>query len=125
SHWLWDRFKYFGLKDFSQKISLKVGRTQVNHALKKLQQEKQSLFVDSLYLYQPKSLDTYIPAALDGQAFKIDLFNIDLQKKTLQAIVSPATKTTSGYATMNEPSKVFMLNGKIKDNSVILEGKFH
>ncbi len=125
THWFWDRFKYFGLKSFNETVSIKVEQLKANRAFEKIQNGKFSFFVDSLYLYQPKSLDTYIPAALDGQAFKIDLFDLDLKKKTLKAIVTPATKSKDGYQTMMEPSKVFVLDGKIHENSVVLEGKFN
>ena len=124
THWLWDRFKYFGLQSFAEIVSLKVEQLKSNNAFEKIQNGKFSFFVDSLYLYQPKSLDTYIPAALDGQAFKIDLFDIDMKMKTLKALVTPATKSKNGYQTMMEPSKVFILEGKIHENSIVLEGKF-
>jgi outer membrane protein assembly factor BamB len=123
-HWLWDRFKFFGLEKFKNNLMINIEQSSSSNFLEELITHKKSIFVDSLYLYQPKSLDTYIPAALDGQAFKIDFYEFNQNENKVKAIVTPATLTLSGPQVMMEPSKVFMLEGQVNDGSLSLTGKF-
>ena len=124
THWLWDRFKYVGLKKFENTFALKVKENNSSSVVEELLTNKKALYVNSLYVSQPKSLDTYIPAALDGQAFKLELFDYNSINQTLKAKVTPATMTTNGFEVMDEPSKIFYIDGKIEGADLIFTGSF-
>jgi len=124
NHWFFDRFKFFCLENFASNIAIKIANNPGSNYLKNIIAQEQSIFVDALYLFQPKSLDTYIPAALDGQAFKIDFFNLDEKSNKVKAIVTPATMTDKNIKVLSEPSKVIILNGDITENGLELSGEF-
>ena len=118
--WLKDRLAYFGHKDL--KANLKF-TTVPNIPLDKKVLEEGTLGFRSLYLQQPQALDTYIPAALDGQGFVARAFAINEEKKTYLFYVIPALPRDGDMLPLPEASKVFTIEGFLDGNSLRTKGK--
>jgi outer membrane protein assembly factor BamB len=87
--------------------------------------QNQSFDADSLYIRQPEALDTYLPAAVDGQGFRATVFALNADATHIAALALPTTPNSSGPAALlQEPSKAFTLSGTRRGASVRLEGGF-
>jgi hypothetical protein len=75
----------------------------------------------SMYLLQPEALDTYTPAALDGQGFLVTAFGFNPQEQKMMMLAIPAIPEHDGteerFTLLPEPSKIYTINGSYqKDN---------
>ena len=129
--WFEDRTKYFGRKSFEAKLTFRTKPSTSESFFDSIQpDEPLVLGLKSLYLHQPEALDTYIPAALDGQGFRISTFALDPSKKKMLMLALPAIyRQTRGSADetfqlLAEPSKVFALDGMYQGNQMRGVGHF-
>jgi outer membrane protein assembly factor BamB len=121
--WFWDRLQFFttpfkGTAEFETRPPQKeiLNSVQPGTTL--------SWGFKSFYLKQPEALDTYIPAALEGQAFLATAFHFNPENHKTLMLVIPALPRPDGFKILAEPSKVFSLNGTYQDNNVKGEGTF-
>lgn len=78
-----------------------------------------------MYLYQPQALDTYIPAALDGQGFIMQAFGYNQTTNKFLMLASPAFPHGEFGATpMPEPSKTFVMESAASGASIKGTGAF-
>ncbi|MCC7441859.1 MAG: PQQ-like beta-propeller repeat protein [Bdellovibrionales bacterium] len=80
--------------------------------------------VKSLFLYQPEALETYTPAALDGQGFRISLLGSAPGHDDFALLALPALPTEAGVRILSEPSKAFVLRGTLQDRAIRAVGGF-
>ncbi len=82
----------------------------------------------SLYLLQPEAMDTYTPAALDGQGYLVTAFGFDPRQKKMLLMAVPAIPEHDGgedrFILMPEPSKAFVLNGRFDKDNLKGQGGF-
>ena len=123
TNWFWDRFKYLFLPKV--KASFKFKTKAITTDVKWLEQLKsdKAIGVRSLYLYQPSTMDTYIPAALDGQFFLMKLVEASDDGK-IKVVVFPAFYSNDSYQLMKETTKVFTLEGNYIGSEIHLSGSF-
>ncbi len=90
---------------------------------------KKFLGVKNLFLFQPSSLETYIPAAMDGQQFIIRFFELnskDIEIGTkLGAIAVPATFSNGEFTPLAETARLFNLNVSIIDSHFLMSNPFY
>jgi outer membrane protein assembly factor BamB len=120
THWFWDRFKWFFLPEFDAEVTIATDSDGGTAPMA----ENQSWAVRSMFLYQPQSLETYIPAALDGQAFLYNPFYVDAAKGKYLSVVLPAFPKDTGIIPFAEPSRAFSMGGSMRGHSIRAEGKF-
>ncbi len=120
-----DRFKYLFLPNFGGNLRFSTKtRESAQSAYSELSSQKVSpMIVHSMLLYQPASLDTYIPAALEAQAFFLQLIPKEDPSKFI-ALVSPATQTAEGLKVLPSPQKVFFLEGETNGKNFGMRGEF-
>lgn len=123
TNWFWDRFKYLFLPKV--RASFKYKTKEANSNINWLDQLKvdKAIGVRSLYLYQPATMDTYIPAALDGQFFLMKLVEAS-DEGSIKVVVFPAFYSNDSYHLMKETSKVFTLEGSYLGSELHLSGSF-
>lgn len=82
----------------------------------------------SLYLLQPEAMDTYTPAALDGQGYLITAFGFDSNLQKMLMLAIPAIPEHDGnenrFILMPEPSKTFVLSGRFQNDNLKGQGSF-
>ncbi len=118
--WLKDRLAYFGHKDL--KASLRF-TTAGAVPLDRKVLEQGALGIRSMYLQQPQALDTYIPAALDGQGFLAKAFALDEAKKSFLFYVIAALPRDGDMLALPEASKVFVMEGFFEGNYLRTKGE--
>lgn len=77
-----------------------------------------------MYLFQPEALETYTPAALDGQAFELVSCceEPDIGKSVIVGV--PALPTPDGVRVLDEPARAFVLNGRWRGPELRADGAF-
>jgi outer membrane protein assembly factor BamB len=125
THWLADQFKFFSAKKYSAKIQMNVAEVDLDQkdVFADWERQDRSLGVRNMFLFQPLSLETYIPAALDGQYFVIKHLGVN-KEGGFSALVLPAQKTKGVYSVMPWSNKAFILKGKFEQGQISLEGSF-
>ena len=82
----------------------------------------------SLYLLQPEAMDTYTPAALDGQGYLVTAFGFDSKQQKMMMLAIPAVPEHDGkedrFILMPEPSKAFVLDSEFQKDNLIGQGTF-
>jgi len=82
----------------------------------------------SMYLIQPEAMDTYTPAALDGQGALVTAFGFDPRQQKMIMLAIPAMPEHDGredrFLLMPEPSKAFTLNSEYRQDNLIGHGAF-
>ena len=129
--WFEDRTKYFGRKSFEAKLTFKTKPSTAEPFLDAASADQPLVLgLKSLYLHQPEALDTYIPAALDGQGFRVSTFALDPSKKKMLMLALPAIYRQSRgsgdetFQLLAEPSKVFALDGMYQGDQIRGAGSF-
>lgn len=117
--WLADRFKWFGLNKFGGEVDFSTAPAQkVN-----ITEARKLWGIQSLYLVQPKALDTYIPAALDGQGFLASRIGFDSASGKFILLVHPALPSSDGVPKpVVESSNAFLLTGQQTGHAFKAEG---
>jgi outer membrane protein assembly factor BamB len=118
--WIGDRFAFFGLKEFSSSLDFTT-----KPASPEIQLAKNELVgIQSLYLSQPQALDTYIPAAMDGQGFLASTFGFNPENGHFVMLVLPGLPVHGGVPTpLAEPSKAFILNAETSNGGINSSGQ--
>jgi outer membrane protein assembly factor BamB len=80
---------------------------------------EQLMGLRSMALLRPASLDTYIPAALDGQFFMVRFLQNSYDNK-FDAIVYPAYFDNGSYLVMPEASKSFLFKGTWSGDELVV-----
>jgi outer membrane protein assembly factor BamB len=119
TNWLLDRVILFGKKKMGHKFSFQT--IQLNAPTNDVL-ENGSLGITSMFLEQPQALDTYIPAALDGQAFIATQIAANKKKNKFLTFVIPAFPSPEGPIPMAEPSKSFVMNTTLVGKSYNIKG---
>jgi len=120
TNWFWDRFKWLGLNHFEANLEYTVPEAQTSASPSATAIQEWGL--KGFYLTQPKALDTYTPAALEGQAYR--LLSIPTAENSSIWIGVPALATQTGFAVLPEPSRGFIMRGQQNGTTVRGEGKF-
>lgn len=81
---------------------------------------KNMIGLRSMALLRPASLDTYIPAALDGQFFMVRVLQNSFENN-FDAIVYPAYYENGSYQVMPEASKSFLFKGSWSGDELIVK----
>lgn len=120
STWLGDRFKFFGNQPFKGTVSF---TTQATVPTDWTLLRSGTMGLRSMYLQQPQALDTYLPAALDGQGYLTKIFAIDEHAGSFLLHVMPALPKPDGsLLALPEPSKIFLMKGIAAGASFQLDG---
>jgi outer membrane protein assembly factor BamB len=128
--WLTDRLRLGDRAKFSAKVTFRTAPAAADGLAARLTAGGTAEFgVGSMYLYQPQALETYIPAALDGQAFIMTVFGFDPAAGRMLMLGLPAFPRSGaggldGASPMPEPSKVFVLEGDHAGGALKGTGKF-
>ncbi|MDC0254272.1 PQQ-binding-like beta-propeller repeat protein [Bacteriovoracales bacterium] len=122
--WLKDRWAWFGREAFRSESTFTTDSNNEINDLTKPEMKGRSFDVDSLYLLQPMALDTYIPAAMDGQGFKVTVFGNDIKKNQFLLYALPGIQRKSGMGIMPEKTKVFTMKGTTNGQDFKAEGAF-
>lgn len=125
NHWLLNRLRLFERGKFKHQFRFST-KPEAKSVLNKLIGAKKiyTWGLKSLFLLQPRALDTYIPAALDGQGFVTTAFGFNPDKSHFFMLGFPALPTETGVKLLPEPSKVFILKGFSQGNSLRARGRF-
>jgi outer membrane protein assembly factor BamB len=118
--WIGDRFAFFKLKEFSSSLDFATRESapEIKMAAHEL------VGIQSLYLSQPQALDTYIPAAMDGQGFLASTFGFNPHNGHFVMLLHPGLPVHGGVPTpIAEPSKAFVLNAETSGGSINSSGK--
>jgi outer membrane protein assembly factor BamB len=121
THWFLDRWKWLGLIDFEGSLEFETTGTVKNP--KKLT-ENHEFGIDNMFLFQPEALETYTPAAIDGQVFWVRIFSVNEKSNSFLAAIVPVTKSTNELKILYEPSRSFVLSGVFMDRFMKLRGAF-
>lgn len=124
--WIWDRLRMVDRGPFSAEVSFSTRATGLGALPADLVSGGTTQWgVASMYLYQPQALDTYIPAALDGQGFIMTGFGFNQDTEKFLMLASPAYPHGNAGATpMHEPSKTFVMASSSKEGSLKGTGAF-
>lgn len=95
--------------------------SDANEVKENLANGEQLLGLRSMALLRPASLDTYIPAALDGQFF-IVRFLQNSYENSFDALVYPAYYDNGSYQVMPEATKSFLFKGSWSGDELIVTG---
>ena len=137
SSWLSNRLNMFLRKKKTKNLIFKVKRSRLsgerresfNKLYRDLIQGEKFLGIKNLFLFQPSSLETYIPAAMDGQQFMIRLFEIesgDMEIGTkIGAIAIPATFSNGAFTPLAESARLFNLSVSIVDSHLMMSNPFY
>lgn len=118
--WIKDRLAYFGHKDLKSSLTFMTASAL---DMDRRVLDTGALGIRSMYLQQPQALDTYIPAALDGQGFLAKAFAESPDKKSFLFYVIPAIPRDGDMLPLPEASKVFIMEGFSEGNYVRTKGK--
>jgi hypothetical protein len=123
--WLGDRFQYFGLKRFGADLRFTTENSAAS-VLDHFQEDSTlSWSMHSMYMAQPEALDTYIPAALEGQGFLGAAFAFRPEQKRFLMLVLPGYPQEDGSVKlMPEPSKVVTMSGTYLNQTLKASGEF-
>jgi len=119
--WFWDRLKWFGLKKFEGHFEFEVAPATT---LAVDEPFKRGWQMHSLYLNQPSALDTYIPAALDGQAFIVKPFGMTNDEANFLLLALPALPGEKGVTFTPEPARTNTLQAMRSGNGLLARGNF-
>jgi len=119
THWVWNRFKWLGMRAFQGNIEFE---TAENKSTLPVDRPSRLWGVQSMYLTQPQALDTYIPAALDGQAFLVSGFAFQPQSGRFLLLAQPALPTQNRPIGIPEPSKSFVLEAESLGRHFVARG---
>ena len=135
-NWFQNRINIFFTKKILKNYVIKVTRSRrsgergnrFNEFYEKLMNGEINLGVSNLFLYQPSSLETYIPAAMDGQQFLIRLFQLDSKDIEIGyktgAIAVPASFSNGKFIPINEKARTFHLDVNLVDYDFIMTNPF-
>ncbi len=117
--WLADRFKWFGLSRYSGELDFETNSLGENPG-----EEAHRLWgIQSMYLMQPKALDTYIPAALDGQGFLASSLGRNGKTGEFILLVNAALPSSDGVPKLvMDASNSFLLKGRQVGNAFRADG---
>ena len=118
--WIKDRLNYFGHEKFE--ASLKFTTTDKGLTDNEVLKEG-ALGIRSMYLQQPQALDTYTPAALDGQGFLAKPFGFNSRDNSFLLYVIPALPRVDDMIPIAEASKTFIMQGFLDGNHLRTSGK--
>ena len=126
TNWFVDRLKHLATKKFESQIVFNAQDFDIatSDTLKRWESEERSLGIRNMFLFQPISLETYIPAALDGQYFVIKHLGTAKDGNTFFALALPSQKVGDVYSVMPWVNKAFILKGDSKGNAIRLQGAF-
>lgn len=126
THWLMDRSKYLFLPKIRASISLEFNSEsdKSSEAFEGLFDSDKVVGIRSMYLFQPKSLETYIPAAMDGQYFVMKMFDLNPDTNEFFALVKPASFNNGVFSEMKADNKTFILKGIKAGNELKMSGTF-
>ena len=118
--WLGDRLQMFNHKPFeANQLRVKTVPQEASVLNQPTPSSHYTWGLKSLYLFQPEALDTYTPAALDGQAFLVTAFGFNPEKNNKVMILGlPAFADQDGFKAVPETSKVFTLNGSYENGEL-------
>ncbi len=120
TNWFKDRLAFFGHRKFS--TSLKF-TTVDNTSFDRRFLTEGALGIRAMYLQQPQALDTYTPAALDGQGFLAKPFGFNEKDGSFLLYVVAAFPREGDMLVSPEPSKVFTMKGFLDGNNLRTEGR--
>ena len=135
--WLTNRLKQYFTKKTKKNFVINVQRARLageeRQAFNQFYQEMISgqkfLGVKNLFLFQPSSLETYIPAAMDGQQFMIRFFELDSRDMDvgvkLGALAIPATYSNGVFSPTAETARSFHLDVSIVDGHILMSNPFY
>jgi hypothetical protein len=118
SDWLSDRLQWLGLRRFEDQIEFDTQAARPTPPL------GAGWKIQSLYLTQPKALDTYIPAALDGQAFVVKPFALSAGDPRFLLAVLPALQTQEGLKLLAEPARATAIEALTDGDAIRAQGSF-
>jgi outer membrane protein assembly factor BamB len=128
SSWLADRLRWLCQGNFAHVLEFEVRKDSGAPAL------AEGWAIRSLYLTQPKALDTYIPAALDGQAFialpfgAVPASSGDGTRFGVLVVPALSTDGTDGSAgglqLLAEPARAAVLAGERSGDALRISGSF-
>jgi len=117
--WIKDRFNYFGHEKFE--ASLKFTTSDKGLAENAVLNEG-ALGIRSVYLQQPQALDTYTPAALDGQGFLAKAFGFNSSNNSFLLYIIPAFPSVDSMIPVAEASKTFIMKAFLDGNHLRTSG---
>lgn len=119
THWFWDRFKWFGTR-FSSELTFKTEAAGTPSLA-----EGDKFGIDSLFLFHPQALETYLPAAIDGQVFSQTVFGVSEDGSRFLVAAVPVTKESANKVkVLPEPARAFFLIGQQQAGNIALRGAF-
>lgn len=121
-NWLSDRLRPGNAGDFHSRLSFATAPASGELAARLARQGSLRWGIHSLFLYYPAALETYTPAALEGQG--MILVAVATGKDRLLLLSLPALPAENGVSLLREPSKVFALSGELADDSLLAQGAF-
>jgi hypothetical protein len=121
SDWLGDRLQWLTTHPFEDKVSFD---TEPELASPALPGPGGGWLLHSLYLTQPKALDTYIPAALDGQDFVVEPVGLTPGDSRLLLAVLPALPAETGFELLAEPARATAIEATLSGDAIRARGSF-
>ncbi len=124
--WLWDRLRWIDHGSMATSVTFHTAKPLAGALPGSLLAGDTAQWgIASLYLYQPQALDTYIPAALDGQGFVMTAFAYNQENGRFLMLGQPALPRGDGGALpLAEPTKAFVLESAHQDGAIKGTGAF-
>ena len=123
-NWLRDRFQSLSNQAFVTTLQFQTRDLSANELPFTGPKQIPAFGVRGLYVQHPEALDTYIPAAMDGQAFLLVSAPLPHSETDLLFLALPGYPTPDGQVKLaHEPSKVFALEGTRSGSSVTAQGR--
>ncbi len=120
-HWIMDRLQFFSLRKFRGRIEF---RTMAASPVAWPKEGAPGFAIKSLYLMQPKALDTNVPAALDAQGYIMRPFAVSQNDDRFLALVLPGLPSDAGVDLLPEPNRAFVVEARKSDEAIMARGKF-
>ncbi len=121
SNWIWDRLQWLGMKPVTGELEFTISPPAtvrpdlVRHP---------GWDVAQVYLSQPAALDTYIPAALDGQGFILKPFAVTEEDPRFLLLSLPGIPTNTGVQFLPEPARSNVLQAEWRAGALRADGEF-
>jgi hypothetical protein len=123
-NWLRDRIQAFSNQAFVTTLQFRTRDLSANELPFTGPKQIPAFGVRGLYVQHPEALDTYIPAAMDGQAFLLVSAPLPGTDSEMLFLALPGYPTPDGQVKLaHEPSKVFALEGTRSGSSVTAQGR--
>ncbi|MGV3526494.1 MAG: PQQ-binding-like beta-propeller repeat protein [Candidatus Sericytochromatia bacterium] len=125
-HWVSDRFQGHSGR-FAQTLEVQTAPAETEQPSRSLQQQLQQgprqWAVQGLFLYYPAALETYTPAALEGQGYRLTAWGVPGHADRALLVGVPALPGED-MAVLPEPARAYTLEAQVRDNSLQALGRF-